>query len=699
MRAVDVFVDALDLAHLGFERALPAETGRPAYHPATLLKIYIYGYLNRVQSSRRLEREAQRNVELVWLTGRLMPDFKTIADFRKDNGEAIRTACREFVLLCRGLGLFEEATVAIDGSKFKAVNNRDKNFTERKLQARMQQLDESVARYLTELDRADRDPSLVTEARVEHLKDKLARVKEQMGTLRQIAQQLNESPDQQVSLTDPDARSMATSGRGTGIVGYNVQTAVDTKHHLIVAHEVTNVGHDRTNGAWRRRRKKPSARTITALADRGYFKGEEILRCADNGIVPLVPKPQTSNNKAAGLYDKSDFVYDEADDTYRCPAGERAIRRMTVVENGQTLHKYWSSACRQCPNFEQVARHARSTLGRWLDRAEQACFVVTTREVLGLPGEDVLALPPLQSADGVALFVQRAEAATSDFHPGTEDKSAIAPLVDLLDGLPLAIELAAARVRVMPPRLLLQRMSERFKLLVSKGGRPDRQSTLRAAFDWSWDLLPPHERAALAQLSVFEGGFTLEAAEAVIDLTGFDDAPWSVDAIHALVDKSFVRPRGDDRFDLLVSVQVYAAEHLQTEGRYAGSGPQAMTAAQMRAIAWFAALGRIRAIQGRCADLDNLVTACRRAMAFGDSDSAAGALDGAWDALSLRGPFETGVELAESVCAMRGLNDRAAAHAQSVLAHALVVCGRSGPCTRGFRQGTGVRPRQRRSAL
>ena len=335
-------------------------------------------------------------------------------------------------------------------------------------------------------------------------------------------------------------------------------------------------------------------------------------------------------------------------------------------------------------NFEQVARHARSTLGRWLDRAEQACFVVTTREVLGLPGEDVLALPPLPPADGVALFVQRAEAAGSDFHPGMEDQSAIAPLVDLLDGLPLAIELAAARVRVMPPRLLLQRMSERFKLLVSKGGRVDRQSTLRAAFDWSWDLLPPHEKAALAQLSVFEGGFTLEAAEAVIDLTAFDDAPWTVDAVHALVDKSFVRPRGDGRFDLLVSVQVYAAEHLETEGRYAGSGPQAMAAAQMRAIAWFAALGPIRAIEGRCADLDNLVTACRRAVALGDGDSAAGALDGAWDALSLRGPFEAGVELAESVCAMLGLNDRVAAQTQSVLGHALVVCGRSGPARAVF---------------
>ena len=366
VRAVDVFVDALDLKELGFERALPADTGRPAYHPATLLKIYIYGYLNRVQSSRRLEREAQRNVELVWLTGRLMPDFKTIADFRKDNGEAIRTACREFVLLCRGLGLFEEATVAIDGSKFKAVNNRDKNFTERKLQARMQQLDESVARYLTELDRADRDPSLVTEARVEHLKDKLARVKEQASTLRQIAQQLNESPDQQVSLTDPDARSMATSGRGTGIVGYNVQTAVDTKHHLIVAHEVTNVGHDRTQLAdMAEQAKTVIGQPITALADRGYFKGEEILRCAENGIEPLVPKPQTSNNKAAGLYDKSDFVYSAADDTYRCPAGQHAIRRMTVVENGQTLHKYWSSACRQCPLKPKCTTGVERRIARW----------------------------------------------------------------------------------------------------------------------------------------------------------------------------------------------------------------------------------------------------------------------------------------------------------------------------------------------
>src|ERR1700722_14969007 len=246
VRVIDVFVDELDLKGLGFEGIQPEVTGRPAYHPASLLKIYIYGYLNRIQSSRRLERETQRNIELIWLTGRLTPDFKTIADFRKDNGKAIRGVCREFIVMCRDLKLFSEAIVAIDGSKFKAVNNRDKNFTDRKLEARMQQLEDSIARYMTELDRADREPVLVTEARVEHIKQKVETVKQQMRQLKQIGKRMAQTADGQISLTDSDARSMATTGRGTGIVGYNVQTAVDTKHHLIVAHEVTNSGHDRT---------------------------------------------------------------------------------------------------------------------------------------------------------------------------------------------------------------------------------------------------------------------------------------------------------------------------------------------------------------------------------------------------------------------------------------------------------------------
>jgi transposase len=367
VRVVDVFVDELELKRLGFQGAEPEATGRPAYHPATLLKIYIYGYLNRIQSSRRLERETQRNVELIWLTGRLSPDFKTIADFRKDNGPAIKRVCREFVVLCRSLNLFSEALVAIDGSKFKAVNNRDKNFTERKLKARMQQLEESVARYLADLDRADRDPTAVTEARVEHLKHKVETVKAQMQRLRQIGEQLADAPDGQVSLTDPDARSMATSGRGTGIVGYNVQTAVDAKNHLIVAHEVTNVGHDRTqlSSMAKQAREAVGGDQLTAVADRGYFKGEEILKCELAGITALLSKPQTSNNQAKGQFDKQDFRYIPADDEYECPAGQRAIWRFTTVENGQTLHKYWSSACPRCPIKAQCTTGEYRRIARW----------------------------------------------------------------------------------------------------------------------------------------------------------------------------------------------------------------------------------------------------------------------------------------------------------------------------------------------
>jgi transposase len=367
VRAVDAFVDELDLAALGFGGVQPAATGRPAYHPATLLKIYVYGYLNRIQSSRRLEREAQRNVELVWLTGRLMPDFKTIADFRKDNGDAIRQVCREFVELSRQIGLFSEAMVAIDGSKFKAVNNRDKNFTPHKLQARRQQLEASIARYLDDLDRADRNPTTTPPARVTQLKEKIAAVKKHVRKLRTIERQLLQTPDQQVSLTDPDARSMATSGRGTGIVGYNVQTAVDTQHHMIVAHEVTNIGHDRTQLAAMATaaREAIGRHEMTALADRGYFKGEEVQRCDEMGITPLVPKPLTSGSKADGRFDKRDFNYDADRDEYRCPAGERAIWRMTTIEKGQTLHRYWPSACPRCPIKSQCTPADYRRITRW----------------------------------------------------------------------------------------------------------------------------------------------------------------------------------------------------------------------------------------------------------------------------------------------------------------------------------------------
>ncbi len=367
VRVVDAFVDELNLAELGFERAEPAETGRPAYHPATLLKIYIYGYLNRIQSSRRLEREAQRNVELIWLTGRLMPDFKTIADFRKDNGAAIRNVCRQFVELSRRVGLFSEALVAIDGSKFKAVNNRDKNFTPHKLKERRKQLEASIDRYLNELDRADREPTSAPEARVSQLKEKIAKVKEHIRALGKIEKELPKTPDHQVSLTDPDARSMATSGRGTGIVGYNVQAAVDTEHHMIVAHDVTNEGHDRNQLAPMANLARDAIGTkrVTVLADRGYFKGEQILQCDRNGITALVPKPMTSGARFEGRFDKRDFVYDAKRDEYRCPAGERAIWRMVTFEKGLTLHRYWPSACPNCKIKAQCTPSDFRRITRW----------------------------------------------------------------------------------------------------------------------------------------------------------------------------------------------------------------------------------------------------------------------------------------------------------------------------------------------
>jgi transposase len=368
VRAIDAFVDALDLAELGFEGVEPAETGRPAYHPSVLLKLYISGYLNRVQSSRRLEREAGRNVEVMWLLGRLVPDHKTVADFRKDSGRAIRKVCARFVALCREMGLLEKASVAIDGSKFKAVNNRDRNFTRAKVERRRAQLEESVARYLSQLDTADRqEPSEALATKTTRLKEKLAKLAEEMRRLEELEGQMLAAPDQQISLTDPDSRSMATSGRGSGVVGYNVQVAVDTEHHLIVTHEVTNVGSDRSQLAHVAKETKATLQTDTleAVADRGYFSGEEILACDQAGITVTLPKPITSGIKARGRYGKQDFVYLPEEDVYRCPAGERLKYYYTNVENGLNLRRYWTNACRTCALKSRCTTAVQRRITRW----------------------------------------------------------------------------------------------------------------------------------------------------------------------------------------------------------------------------------------------------------------------------------------------------------------------------------------------
>jgi transposase len=368
VRVVDAFVDALDLADLGFNGVEPAATGRPAYHPSTLLKLYIYGYLNRVQSSRRLEREAGRNLEMLWLLGRLVPDHKTIADFRKDNGSAIRKVCARFIELCREMGLLTKASVAIDGSKFKAVNNRDKNFTRAKVERRRAQLEESVARYLSQLDTIDlHDPSETLAMKTEHLKEKLAKLESELQRLAAMEKLMLASADQQISLTDPDSRSMATSGRGSGVVGYNVQVAVDTEHHLIVAHEVTNTGSDRAQLSHMAKEAKAVLRTdeLEAVADRGYFDGKEILACDDAGIAVTLPKPMTSGAKADGRFGKQDFVYLPEQDVYRCPAGEFLKYYFTAEEHGQRLRRYWTNACRSCGLKSQCTTGVQRRITRW----------------------------------------------------------------------------------------------------------------------------------------------------------------------------------------------------------------------------------------------------------------------------------------------------------------------------------------------
>jgi transposase len=368
VRVIDAFVDALDLGELGFGGVKPAATGRPSYHPSVLLKLYIYGYLNRVQSSRRLEREAGRNLEMIWLLGRLVPDDKVIADFRKDNGGAIRKVCARFVELCRKMGLLTKASVAIDGSKFKAVNNRDKNFTRNKVERRRKQLDESVARYLSQLDTADlQEPTEALAAKTAHLKEKLERLKGEMEKLAALEKRMLASPDQQVSLTDSDSRSMATSGRGSGVVGYNVQVAVDTENHLIVTHEVTNVGNDRSQLANTAKEAKAvlQVENLEAVADRGYFDGEEILACEQAGIAVTLPKPMTSGSKSKGRFGKQDFVYLPEQDVYRCPAAEHLKYYFTATEHGQNLRRYWTKACHTCALKVQCTTGKERRITRW----------------------------------------------------------------------------------------------------------------------------------------------------------------------------------------------------------------------------------------------------------------------------------------------------------------------------------------------
>jgi transposase len=370
IRVIDVFIDSLDLQNLGF-KTVSADTGRPAYHPSTMLKLFVYGYLNRIQSSRRLEREAGRNVELMWLLGRLAPDFKTIADFRKDNGKGIKNTCRAFIGLCRQMNMFTDVIIAIDGSKFKAVNSKENNYTPKKLQFHIARVEKHIDRYLKQLDDSDKEDEKHIDGTP--IKEKIAWLGKRLSELKALEVRVNEHPEKQLSTVDPDSRLMKTQGM-TRSVCYNVQSAVDSKHHLIVAHEVTNKP-DRGQlcETGKQAQAALAQKTITVIADKGYYSGPDIKDTQDAGMTALVPKGDTSGSEKKGIFNRSLFKYDAEKDVYICPASQELPYRFTNEEKGLNVKRYWVDAatCRACELKSQCSNSKQSRrIARWEHQGE-----------------------------------------------------------------------------------------------------------------------------------------------------------------------------------------------------------------------------------------------------------------------------------------------------------------------------------------
>jgi transposase len=377
VRFIDAFVDGLEMEELEFDRSEPKETGRPSYDPRDMLKLYIYGYLNRIRTSRKLDRECQRNVELMWLMRKLRPDFKTIADFRKDNRKAFRGVFRQFVQLCKEMGLLGGELVAVDGSKFKAVNSGERNFSQKKLEKRLKEIDQKVERYLDEMDRADKQEQQ-NDITAEDLKQKIERLKERKGRYNELLKELKASGQSQISLTDPDSRAMPLTPKGE--VSYNVQTAVDSKHHLIVEQDVTNEGLDNHQlyPMAHRSQELLGQKELQVVTDMGYYNHEQLKQCEEAGITVYVSKPLVSKNTSRGLWGKEKFVYEPQGDFYRCPAGECLTFRFQSKEYKQKRFRYyWTTACLSCPIKAQCTINKKfRRIKRWeyeeiVERTEQ----------------------------------------------------------------------------------------------------------------------------------------------------------------------------------------------------------------------------------------------------------------------------------------------------------------------------------------
>ena len=367
---VDAFVDSLGLEGLGFRYSRPEATGRPPYNPADMLKLYLYGYLNRIRSSRSLEKETHRNVELMWLLKKLSPDFKTIADFRKDNKKAIKQVCREFTLLCKRLELFGGELIAIDGSKFRAVNSKKRNFNEAKLKKAIREIDEKINGYLIELDDNDKEEAHISRSDAKDIKAKVMMLKERGRKYRDLLTELKDSGETQVSLTDRDSRAMLNNHRVE--ICYNVQTAVDSKHKLIIDHEVINKATDSDQLSRMSKRAKEilGVEELEVLADKGYYDSVEIKECVDNGITPYIPEPASTvprdvNIPQSGYY-KDKFRYDAEEDVYICPGGNKLTFRGLAPHYGKVMRLYKSKDCVGCPAKGRCTRdNSGRTIFRW----------------------------------------------------------------------------------------------------------------------------------------------------------------------------------------------------------------------------------------------------------------------------------------------------------------------------------------------
>lgn len=348
LKFIEAFIENLDLKELGFLHSELKPTGRPPYNPKDMLKLYIYGYLNRIRSSRRLESETKRNVELMWLLKKLTPDFKTIADFRKDNPRAIRKVCREFILLCKKLDLFGSELVAIDGSKFRASNAKKQNFTRKKLNRSLKEIDKKIDRYLCDLEEADEKESKTKKPSAKELKEKIEWLKSRKNKYQELKEEMDNSSQTEVSLTDPDARSMMDNQRVQ--VCYNVQTTVDAKHKLILDCDLTNEPADQHQLTKMAKRAKAllEVDTLEVLADKGYYDAREIKSCTDNGVKLFTPKPASKRSKDNSFFLKEEFTYNESEDVYICPAAYKLSLANEVKKDGEKMRLYASSMCQSC---------------------------------------------------------------------------------------------------------------------------------------------------------------------------------------------------------------------------------------------------------------------------------------------------------------------------------------------------------------